>query len=112
MLFTTRNTLCCSAIALGLMTVNMGLLHAQAESETIETTENISFEDIEAGNNGRWNFSSEDEAISIEDNLQELKEYDISTPYDSDWRLTEEERRWGNMGNRPDYTLETEIYNY
>ena len=109
MQFTTKNTLCWSAIALGLVAVNTNLLHAQAESET---TGNISFEDIEAGNNGSWSFSSEDATVSIEDNLQQLREYDVSSPYDSDLRLTEEERRWGNTGNRPDYTLETEVYSY
>ena len=110
MLFITKTTLRWSAIALGLMAANVGLpLQAQTQSEI---SESISFEDIEAGNDGSWNFSSEDETVSIEDNLQELGEYDISTPYDSELRLTEEERRWGNTGDRPDYTLETEVYNY
>ena len=99
-----------SAIALGIMIANYSLpLNAQTNS-----SEEFSFEDIEAGKDGSWTFSSEDETTSIQDNLQQLEGYDISSPYDSDWRLTEEERRWynTNTGNRPDYTLETEVYDY
>ena len=108
MLFTTNKQL--GAIALLSFLVSVPLsLNAQTT-----TSENISFEDIEAGQDGSWNFSSEDETISIEDNLQELREYDISTPYDSEVELVEKDPRWGwdNRGSRPDYTLETEVYDY
>lgn len=105
----TNNMMQFGAIALLSFSLGVPLsLNAQT------TSENISFEDIEAGNDGSWNFSSENETISIQDNLQELREYDISTPYDSEVELVEKDPRWGwdNRGSRPDYTLETEVYNY
>ena len=108
MLFTTNIKLRLGAIALLPLFVSIPLsLNAQTT-----TSDEISFEDIEAGKDGSWNFSSEDETISIQDNLEQLEEYNISTPYDSEVKLTEEERRWGNTGDRPDYTLETEVYDY
>lgn len=108
MLFTTNKQL--GAIALVSFLVGVPLsLNAQTT-----TAENIPFDEIEAGKDGSWNFSSEDETISIQDNLQELREYDISTPYDSEVELVEKDPRWGwdNRGSRPDYTLETEVYDY
>ena len=108
MLFTTNVKMHLGAIALFPLFVSLPLsLNAQTTA-----SDEISFEDIEAGQDGSWDFSSEDETISIQDNLEELREYDISSPYDSELKLTEEERRWGNTGDRPDYTLETEIYDY
>ena len=116
MSITIKTALSLGAIALGITTANYSLpLNAQTDS-----SEEFSFEDIQAGKDGSWNFSSEDETISIQDNLRQLnqevkaKEYDISYPYDSDLRLIEEERRWDNTntGNRPDYILETDIYDY
>ena len=110
MLFTTNIKLRLGAIALLPLLVSLPLsLNAQT---TTSTSDEISFEDIEAGEEGSWNFSSEDETVSIEDNLKELREYDISSPYDSEVELTEEKRRWGNTGYPRDYTLETEIYDY
>ena len=97
------------AIALGIIVASVYSLPLQAQ---LETSEDVSLEDLEVKEEENWSFSSEDETISIQNNLQELGEYNISTPYDSDLRLTEEERRWGNRGDRPDYTLETEVYNY
>ena len=108
MLFTTNIKMHLGAIALFSLFVNIPLsLNAQTT-----TSDNISFEDIEAGKDGSWSFSSEDETTSIQDNLEQLRDYDISSPYDSEVKLKEEERRWGNTGDRPDYTLETEVYNY
>ena len=108
MLCTTNIKMCLGAIALLPLFVSIPLsLNAQTT-----TSDEILFEDIEAGKDGSWNFSSEDETTSIQDNPKELREYDISTPYDSEVKLTEEERRWGNTGDRPDYTLETEVYDY
>lgn len=116
MSITIKTALSLGAIALGITTANYSLpLNAQTDS-----SKEFSFEDIQAGKDGSWNFSSEDETISIQDNLRQLnqevkaKEYDISYPYDSDLRLIEEERRWDNTntGNQPDYILETDIYDY
>lgn len=106
----TNNMMQLGAIALLSFSVSVPLsVNAQST-----TSESIPFEDIEAGQDGSWNFSSEDETISIQDNLQELREYDISTPYDSEVELVEKDPRWGwdNRGSRPDYTLETEVYDY
>lgn len=114
MSITIKTALSFGAIALGITTVNYSLpLNAQTDS-----SEEFSFEDIQAGKDGSWNFSSEDETISIQDNLRQLnqevkdRESEISYPYDSDFRLIEEDRRWynTNTGNGPEYILETDIY--
>lgn len=106
---TIKTTVRLSAIALGIIIVNIYSFPLNAQTDA---SEEVLLENLEVEEEGSWSFSSEDETISIQDNLEKLGEYDISTPHDSDWRLTEEERRWGNRGDRPDYTLETEVYNY
>lgn len=113
MSITIKTALSLGAIALGITTASYSLpLNAQTDS-----SKEFSFEDIEAGKDGSWNFSSEDETISIQDNLRQLnqevkeKESEISYPYDSDFRLIEQQPRWDtNTGNGPDYILETDIY--
>lgn len=76
------------------------------------TSEHDFLEDIKAGNNGDWNFSSENESISIKDNINKLEEYNFSEVDSIDVQLTEENRRWGNRGRAKDYSIEAEIYDY
>ena len=99
------------AIALGFIVINYSLpLNAQTR-----TSNKTMFENIEAGEEG-WNFISEEETISIQDNLNQLEDYSIyNSEFDSDIRLIEENQRWldgGERPNYPDYSLETDIYDY
>ena len=83
------------AIALGALVANVYSLPLNAQTGTLKDT---LFQNIEAGKDG-WNFISEEETISIQNNLQEFGDYSISnSTFDSDIRLTEEDKRWGNHG--------------
>ena len=98
-------------IALGMMAANVYSAPLNAQTGTSSTT----LENIEAGEEG-WNFVSEDETRSIQNNLKELEDYSIlNSDFDSDIRLIEEDPRWRKQGTRPnypDYSLETEVYDY
>ena len=120
MLTPTKNTLrskailvqTALAIALGFIGAN---IYSSSLSAQTNTSKDTMFENIEAGEKG-WNFLSEEETISIQNNLNQLEEYSILDPsFDSDIRLMKEDWRWRNQGNRPnypDYSLETEVYDY
>ena len=99
------------AIALGIIAASVYSLPLHAQTRTLKET---MLDDIEAGKDEGWNFISEEETISIQNNLKELGDYSIlDRRSDSgDLRLVEEDRRWGSPSNRPDYTLETEVYDY
>ena len=99
-------------IALGFIVANVYSSPLNAQTRTIKDT---MLQNIEAGEEG-WNFISEEETISIQDNLNELEDYSIlDSNSDSDVRLIEEDRRWRKEGERPnypDYLLETDVYDY
>lgn len=107
MLDNSKNIIQFSTIALGLIAIS-SFFPANAQADTSD----FQFDKIEVEEDAAWSFNSEDEATSVEDDLQELKEYSISKPDDSDVRLVDEDRLWGNRGNVEDYSLETDIYNY
>lgn len=70
-------------------------------------------EDIEADENLNWSFTSENEPITVKDDIRELETYSISDDdEDLDLELEEEDRRWGNRGDVDDYTFEVEVYDY
>ena len=97
--------------ALGLIVANVYSSPLNAQTRTLN---DAMFQNIEAGEEG-WNFISEEETKSIQDNLSQLEDYSIMNSSDSDIRLIEEDRRWRNQGERPnypDYSLETDIYDY
>ena len=102
-------------IALGTIVVSFSKTPTHAQSRT---SESFNFEELTIGDERNWNFSSEDERISIQDDLKELKEYDISGTEYFDVRLIEERRRrlgikrWGNRGDRSYYSIEDRIYPY
>lgn len=99
-----------SAIALGIFAVNFLSLSSNAQTNS---SEDFMFKDIEARDDGGWSFSSEEETISIQNNLSELGKYNINeSATDKEVQLIEEERRWGNKGDRPDYSIEAEIFDY
>lgn len=82
------------------------------------TADSFNFDEISVGGKNSWNFSSEDETVSIRDNLQQLREYDISNIENFDLRLIRERRRrlgiknWGNRGDRSYYSIESGFYPY
>ena len=108
MLTTATSAMRFSAIALGIIVVNFFTLPANAQTDT---SESFNFEEIGIGENADWNFTSENETISIEDEIENLEEFDISDSNDPDTRLIEK-RGWGNRGARPEYSVETTIYDY
>lgn len=122
MLTTANRAIYLSAIALGTIVVNFSTLPSNAQSTTADS---FNFDEISAGGKGSWNFSSEDETVSIRNNLKELREYDISGVENFDVRLIQRRnwrnRRWGNQGDRyyyienrifPYYPIRGRIYNY
>ena len=68
--------------------------------------------DIKVEKDLNWSFSSENESISVKDEIKELKEYSISESNSLDVQLIKENRRWDNRGNPRDYSVEAEFYNY
>ena len=96
---------------LGFIVANYSL-PLNAQTRTLKDT---MLQDIEAGEEG-WNFISEEETKSIQDNLKELEDYSIlDSNSDSDLRLVEEDPRWREQGERPnypEYLLETDVYDY
>ena len=98
-------------IALGLIVANVSSSPLNAQTRNFNDT---MFQNIEAGKDG-WNFVSEEETKSIQDNLNQLEDYSIMNSSDSDLRLVEEDPRWRQQGERPnypDYSLETDVYDY
>lgn len=96
-------------IALGTMLGIYSLpLNAQTNTSEYDVLNNIEIEE-----NIDWTFSSEDESISIKDDLKELGDYSISeSELEEDLELTEEEPKWGNRGDVEDLSIEAEIYDY
>ena len=122
MLTTVRGATYLSAVALAAIAVSFSTLSSNAQSTTADS---FNFEKISAGGKGNWNFSSEDETVSIRNNLNQLREYDISGVENFDVRLIQRRnwrnRRGGNQGDRyyyienrifPYYPIRNRIYNY
>ena len=100
------------AIALGLTLTNINISPINAQTDT---RGDIFLEDIEAGEEVNWNFSSEDESTSIKDDIKGLGEYSSSeteSETEIDLELVEEDSRWGNRGDAEDYSIEAEFYDY
>lgn len=96
------------AIFFTFLSLNSSILNAQENP-----SEYRFLQDIEAGTNTSWNFTSEDESRSVRDEIKELGDYSLSdSDAEVDVRLVEEERRWGNWGNVEDYSIQTEFYEY
>lgn len=120
MLTTAKSAIHLSAVALGIIVVNLSILPSNAQSTTADS---FNFDKISAGGKGSWSFSSEDETASIRDDLKQLKEYDISGVENFDIRAIQRRnwrnRRGGNQGDRyyyienrifPDYFMRDRIY--
>lgn len=98
--------LCAIALSLTFISLNVNSLNAQ------DKTSGYRFlQDIETGTNVDWSFSSEDEPLSVKDDIKELEDYSLSdSDAEADMQLIEEDRRWGNRGDVEDYSIEAEFY--
>ena len=100
-------------IALGSIVVSSKPAYAQST-----TAESFNFDEITIGDERNWNFPSEDEKVSVQDDIKELREYDISGTEHFDVRLIDERRqrlgiqRWGNRGDRSIYSVGDGFYPY
>lgn len=94
--------------------IAFGTLLAGIYSLPLNAQDTVLGDDIEADKNLNWSFTSEDESITIKDDIKELRTYSISDDedLDVDLELDEEDRRWGNRGDVDDYTFEVEVYDY
>ncbi|MEL6580939.1 MAG: hypothetical protein AAFQ14_14420 [Cyanobacteria bacterium J06621_12] len=110
MLTTVKQALKISVIALGFIITN-SVFAVDAQTRSSDSFE---FEQLQTGKNANWSFSSEDETISIQDNLLELNEISISDSDGADVRLIDENNNqpWGNRGDKEAYSFEAEIYDY
>lgn len=108
MLTTAKAAIRLSAIALGTIVVNLYTLPVDAQSRTADS---FNFEEIGIGQEN-WSFESENETVSLEDEIEELPEYDLSNSADFEVELTEENKRWGNRGDGRDYSITTDVYDY
>ena len=108
MLTTAKSAIQLSAIALGIVIVNCSMLPTNAQTNT---TDDFNFEEIGL-EESNWTFESENETISVQDDIERLEEYGISDLNDSDVRLIEEDRRAGNKRGRSYYSIEADVYNY
>ncbi len=97
------------AIAIGTM---LGIYSLPLNAQT-NTSEYDFLNNIETEENLDWSFSSEDESISIKDDLKELGNYSISeSELEEDLELTDEDPKWGNRGDVEDLSIEAEVYDY
>lgn len=112
MLTSTKRVIHLSAVVLGSIVFNFSTLPSNAQSTTADS---FNFDEISAGGKGGWNFSSEDETVSIGNNLKQLREYDISRVENFDVRSIQR-RNWRNQrgGNNADryYYIENRIFPY
>lgn len=110
MLTTAKTAMHLSAIAIGIVIINFPILQTNAQSTTADS---FNFEAISVGEGSSWNFSSKDETASLQDEIQNLGEYSISSDADNfNVRLVQENRVFPNRTNRPYYYIENRIAPY
>lgn len=118
-MFNSIQTINSKAIALGLI---LGSIFIPAPlwadtpdgarlSDLSSSSRDRFLEDIQVGENLNWNFSSEDETRSIEDELKKVSELNLSQS-ESDVRIIEEDQKWGNRGDVEDYKFKIDVYEY
>lgn len=102
-----------SAIAIG--TIFAGIYSIPLNAQTTPTDNSSNLENIMLEDDFDWSFSSEDEAITVKDDIKELEdgEYSISEENpDRDLGLVEEDKKWGNTGDVESKSFEIEVYDY
>ena len=106
-------TMYTGALSLGIIFTGFSSLPVYAQSKTADS---FNFDELSAGGSN-WNFSSEDETVSIRDDLNRLEEYDAGIE-NFDIRVIRERRRrlgikrWGNRGDRSLYSIDDGLYPY
>lgn len=94
--------------------------HSLPANTQSRTADSFSFDELEAGGREDWNFPSENETVSIKDDIKQLEneDYDVSGREHFDIRLTRNARRrlrrgrWANKGDVPVYRLHDRIFPY
>ena len=97
------------AIASGTLLLSVNGISVNAQTNVTAST----VESWDIQQNINWQFSSEKESLSVEDQLNQLDEYDISdSTNEIDLELVEENRRFDNQADGRDYSIETPVYDY
>ncbi len=98
-----------AAIALGTILGAFYILPSAAQTNSLESE---TINNLKIQSDTDWNFSSEDESISVADDLKELDKYNISESDLPDIQLIKHKRRWSNHLNYRRYSLEGALYDY
>ena len=119
MLTTTKNQVRLSAIVLGIVFASFPVLKSEAQDTTAES---FSFDSIIVGNEEGWQFPSENETVSLQDEIKELGDYSVSDADNFRIELIQQNTTLVNQGDRPTYyienriapyySIETQIYDY
>lgn len=100
------------AIFIGTTLASIYSFPLNAQTNTVADSSSI-LEGIEAEENLNWGFTSENESISVKDDIKELENYSISeSSSEEDVKLIEDTPKWGNRGDIEDYSFEVEVYDY
>lgn len=102
-----------SAIAIGTMLA--GIYSIPLNAQTPVTKNSSTLENIMLEDDFDWSFTSEDESITVKDDIKELEEEEYSITEentDQDLGLVEEDKKWGNTGDVESKSFEVEVYDY
>ena len=111
MLSIYQKIICFCAITSSSVLASTYSLPLHAQTSTVDGSSIL--EGVETGEDLDWSFTSEDEPISVKDDIKELEDYSLSgSDSETDLELIEEERKWGNRGDVEDYSVEVEVYDY
>ena len=115
----TKNIVRLGAVALGIISISFSPQISKAQNTTADS---FNFDDIAVEREDGWQFTSENETISLQDEIQELGEYRVSGAENFDVKLIQGNRRGGSSSDFPSYSVEdkaspyysikTEIYDY
>ena len=97
-------------IALGTILTTFYSLPSIAQTNNV--VQNKPVENWKLESRTDWNFSSEDESVSVADDLKELREYNISESDLPDVELIKQNGGWRDRLYNRRYTLEAEFYEY
>lgn len=96
-----------SGLLFGLALVHLSALPLNAQDKSSNLPENI---EVEAENS--WEFSSENESISVRDDIRELGNYTVDNSETLGLEINERNNKWYNQNYGRRYTIETEVYDY
>ena len=105
--YTWRNVLQSGEPVSPARTHEFAVFHAQNT-----TADSFNFDEITAGGEDEWTFPSENETVSLKDEIQQLGDYNISDADNFSVKLVQENRTWANKGDRPYYYIENRVAPY